>query len=276
MLPVAGLILTRVFTAAAGLAARKITWGQMLATSSIPVGIAAAEYLTDGAVSQKAGETSINAIKAGIKSGVINAENVESQIDTLSTVIGISNVLNKTAQNQAVLAVMHANGDVNAPEAIKAGKVAAAGWLLAPPNGLTLLAKNGARIHLVDDLYPDKNQGDRYLAEKFIDDIVKGSQVNALGNNKLDRDDVKDILRRELSKPDSQFAETIKNSRLGKGLGQIWPEIYTPEKQASAETPAPDAASKPVSPLTNLFSRMSGGIKSARDNIEDKASDAMD
>lgn len=227
---------------------KNVTWGGMAAMSAAPLSVAAVEYGTDGAVSQKAAELAMKGIKLGIQSGVLNARTVESQINTVATLMGISNVLNKTAQNQAVLAVLNAKGTPESPDSVNAAKTAAVGWLLAPHNAVTLLGKTGIRSQFVDDLFENRNDADRHLAEKFIEDIIEGAEVNALGNNKVTREDVRAVLHHELSKPDSRLAELVKNSRVGNGLNQIWPDLYqaaSPQTEPQPQTGAQQGIPSP-------------------------------
>lgn len=138
------------------------------------------------------------------------------------------NPLSKTIQNQAVHQVMGRTEDPTS-EQIQAGKIASISTMLVTPQSMvTTMAKYQIRAAAADDMFETQAQADKFIAEKFIDDIIEGSEVNALDGHQVTRDDVRETLSN--MRENGTLANSLIPDRLENGLKQIWPELY--------ETPA--------------------------------------
>ncbi|MBU0859774.1 MAG: hypothetical protein KJ667_07535, partial [Alphaproteobacteria bacterium] len=213
---------------APSLLSQPVTRGGLAAMTAAPIvigtGIAATEVATGGAVSEAVMDGTIASMRALIASGAINAQNLETSIDAIGFITELGNAMDKSAQNGAVNAVLHA-GDPQSPETIALAKNTAIGWLLRPDNAASIIAAHGIRSQLVDDIIPDQNAADRYLAEAFIDNIVSRSHVNALGDNQITREDVRQHIESIFANPNNPLGSALRGGRLENGLRQIWPDF---------------------------------------------------
>lgn len=189
-----------------------------------PVGAAAYEVYSGGALSDMVIENSIETVKKGIESGIINAENLDDYTDAASSILQIMNPLSTTLQNQAVHQVMGRTENPT-PEQIQAGKIASISTMLVTPQSMvTTMAKYQIRAAAADDMFETQDQADKFIAEKFIDDIIEGSEVNALEGHQVTRDDVKTALIS--MRENHTLTNSLIPDRLENGLQQIWPELY--------------------------------------------------
>ena len=208
------------------------------AIATAPVALMVADHETDGALSYAALKTTVDFIKDKVKEGA-TAEEVETMMNAASYVSDVSKTFRKGAQNFYVEQRMQQKDGI---EAIQTGKRAAVEFQLLSDNIASLGTKYFIRTKIADDLFKgDRNAADKYIANKLIDDIVKGAQVIPLEGNQVSRDDVKAALTDIIKNPEkhpvaSRFFEG--QDRLMNGLRQIWPELSGSQAQAEMKTEA--------------------------------------
>jgi hypothetical protein len=251
--------LTSRFTSAVGnFFSKPMTLGGImtfnLGLAATQFGIAAVEVNTGGALSEAALRTVVSTTRAAIQSGAVNAETLERHIDGIGAIASVFNAIDKSAQNAAVAGVMLGFADQNSPEAIAAGKNMAASWLLQPGNAAAILGKHMLRAQVIDDAIPDRAAADRALAERFVDDIVRQSQVHALGDNQVTRDDIKAHIARVMAEPNNPLGQVFREGRVANGMRQMWPDLY---QQPAATQPAVTDIRQPL----DFVSRMQSGVE---------------
>ncbi len=255
-------MLTAVATATKqpGFFGRATSRGALMAMTVLPfsafMGFGAIETQSKGAATSTLVDGVEATLRAGIKAGAITAENLESSVSAATVVHTIYNWVDKSAQNLAVKGALRINGgDGSQPEDIARGKNAALLWLTKPDSIAGIAANMALRASLVDEVIPNKDEADKFLAESFINNIVEKSEVWELGDNQITRDDVKAKLATLLAQ-DSHLSGFIKGTRLENGLRQVWPDIFpAPQAEENLTAQAPgivDKFSAAAERLTNL------------------------
>lgn len=223
-----------------------ISRGGMLTMTAAPtiatIAVGVAEHESGGALSQAAINATTATIRAGLESGAISYETVESAMDATEYIAQISNVVDKAAQNQAVMAAI-GRGENPAQSDIREGKTVAAAWQLSHAPSLT--AKTLVRMGIADKLYENRDDADRYVAEKFTDDIIKGAQVSALKGHPVGKEDVRAALEKMAQ---SGVGNALIAGRLRYGLQLMWPGIFPSKKPdtSAAVTPSENAFQSPA------------------------------
>jgi len=201
------------------------------APTAVKVGTMVTEHETSGGISDALFDASKATLEKLMDGGEIDIGNLEQYIDKAAYIGAVLNAFNKGAQNQAVRIAL--GDDVNNPN-IEAGKAAAVSWLLTPSNMNVLAAKNLLRAGMVDKIIPDRNAADRYMAEKFVKDIVYYARANSLGDNQVSEEDVKKQIKKLYNDPNSQFGQFLRNNRrVANGLLQLWPDLKEEKKPAA-------------------------------------------
>lgn len=255
--------------AATSILGAPVTRGGLLAAHAtfigVPLALAATEVATHGAVSQATIDATITGAKAAINAGVFGKEDIEPTINALGFGLELMNPLDISAHNALVSGARNASGEPDSEESINRAKAAAVGYMLMPTQATMLLAKHGLRSQLADELMPDQNEADRYLAESLVNDIVEKSHANALDDHQVTHDDVKKHLQAEFAKPDSAIASMLRGGRLENGLRQMWPDLDT--------NPGAPAASG--SALNNSFQSAAQNAANATNDLQQAAGQQM-
>lgn len=261
LIPAAVKLLPRAFSAvshfAKGSPSRLGIVGVSAASVAAPMGMKAIEHESGGALSEKAFDASVRYLKGKIEDGV-SLQDIEEKMDSLDYIVAVNGAFNKSAQNLYVRQIMQQNPG---PEAVAKGKIAAVQFQLLPDNVIMLGARQAIRTAVADDMFPDRNEADRYLANGLINDIVEKAQVRSLDGNQVNREDVKAVLADIIRNPEKHphanrfFSD---QGRLVNGLKQEWPDVF--------DTPA---AQQNQSALPGQAGAGTGGTKSLSDSFNE-------
>ncbi len=134
-------------------------------------------------------------------------------------------------------------GDHPTPEEVQRVKGEALGFALKDP---LLLLRAGLRARGAKHLFPDQNERDLYLTNKFVEDLVKGADNAAFSKeNKITESDVKDVLKRLRARGGMEAEILSKFPHLENGLQQKWPDMFAaqPDPVAKPTVSAPTHAS---------------------------------
>jgi len=193
----------------------------------------ATEYHTGGALSEMAIDTAISSIKTLAKSDMFTAENMEVVVDSATYLSNVFGALEKSVQNQVVKVAMK-NPENPSMEDIQNGKKAALSFLLLNPENLIAVGiKNKIRTAAIDDLHDDPEEADKYLARKFVQDIIDIAQVRALRGNQIKEEDVINALPETLK---SGMLSAAMPKRLQNGLKHLWPNAFTVPPKIPGDT----------------------------------------
>ena len=231
------------------------------ASVAAPIGMKAIEHESGGALSEKAYDASVRYLKDKIEEGV-SLQDIEEKMDSLDYIVAVNGAFNKSAQNLYVRQIMQQNPG---PEAVAKGKIAAVQFQLLPDNVMMLGAKQAIRTAVADDMFADRDEADRYLANGLINDIVEKAQVRSLDGNQVGREDVKAVLADILRNPEKHphasryFSD---QGRLVNGLKQEWPEIFAA---------APAQQTQPVLP-----GQAGAGNNSGTKSLSDRFNEAVE
>jgi hypothetical protein len=217
-----------------------VTYGGLLirgaALAAGGYALSAFNVLSGGKLSQSAVETTVDGIRASINSGLVSAENFENAISTAGHAIELSRGVEKAFQNGGVAIALASYEDPTSPDAVSAGKAAALGWTIEPTNLISNIGSHYLRLRLVDDIYPNRDEADLYLAQQLVNDIVDKSYASELGDNQVTEDDVKNLVQKTVAEnPDSPLVKNLFQGRLANGMRQMWPDVSLPTFAAEEE-----------------------------------------
>lgn len=245
---------------------KKIITGKMaLGTASVSavVGLKIYEHESGGAILDAAVDGVSWGIRELAEREIITPDNLESYVDKGTYILSVMNSFSKSLQNQAVKAAMD-GADNPTEEQIENGKMAAAAWLIAPSNAAGLFVKHRVRLAVVDDVFDNKDDADKHLAEQLVQDIKGASHVNALGDNQVNEEDIKKAFV-EAIENGGAIASMISGERVRNGLHQMWPDDFAAPGAVEVKDEAELDTGVAPQPLMAL-----GGLAASSDGLANR------